>query len=162
MIQLFKTSAKRLTLLSKSPFGVMFDERRTLSIKKKIRQLGGKFYCPIVGQNYCPLTRGHLGKAEPGILPVKTWSGLFSTEPLDVTHPTISLFQCHHWCRQHELHILLPVRSNPPPIAQLDRAPGFEPGCREFESLWAGHFSPSLTINRLNRLQRIRLLPALQ
>ena len=25
-----------------------------------------------------------------------------------------------------------------PPIAQLDRAPGFEPGCREFESLWAG------------------------
>ena len=27
----------------------------------------------------------------------------------------------------------------PPPVAQLDRAPGFEPGCREFESLRAGH-----------------------
>ena len=26
-----------------------------------------------------------------------------------------------------------------PPVAQLDRAPGFEPGCREFESLRAGH-----------------------
>ena len=25
-----------------------------------------------------------------------------------------------------------------PPVAQLDRAPGFEPGCREFESLRAG------------------------
>ena len=24
-----------------------------------------------------------------------------------------------------------------PPVAQLDRAPGFEPGCREFESLRA-------------------------
>ena len=28
-----------------------------------------------------------------------------------------------------------------PPVAQLDRAPGFEPGCREFESLRAGHTS---------------------
>lgn len=26
-----------------------------------------------------------------------------------------------------------------PLVAQLDRAPGFEPGCREFESLRAGH-----------------------
>ena len=28
-----------------------------------------------------------------------------------------------------------------PLVAQLDRAPGFEPGCREFESLRAGHLS---------------------
>ena len=27
------------------------------------------------------------------------------------------------------------------PIAQLDRVPGFEPGGREFESLWARHIS---------------------
>ena len=26
------------------------------------------------------------------------------------------------------------------PIAQLDRVPGFEPGGREFESLWARQF----------------------
>ena len=30
--------------------------------------------------------------------------------------------------------------SKSPLVAQLDRAPGFEPGCREFESLRAGHF----------------------
>ena len=29
--------------------------------------------------------------------------------------------------------------SKSPLVAQLDRAPGFEPGCREFESLRAGH-----------------------
>ena len=30
--------------------------------------------------------------------------------------------------------------SKSPLVAQLDRAPGFEPGCREFESLRAGQF----------------------
>ncbi|SVC24989.1 uncharacterized protein METZ01_LOCUS277843 [marine metagenome] len=38
-----------------------------------------------------------------------------------------------------------------PPIAQLDRAPGFEPGCREFESLWAGHFYIGLANHRLSK-----------
>jgi hypothetical protein len=31
-------------------------------------------------------------------------------------------------------------RQESAPIAQLDRVPGFEPGCRGFESLWAHHF----------------------
>ena len=31
--------------------------------------------------------------------------------------------------------------SKSPLVAQLDRAPGFEPGCREFESLWARQLS---------------------
>ena len=30
------------------------------------------------------------------------------------------------------------------PIAQLDRVPGFEPGGREFESLWARQFNKHL------------------
>ena len=30
-------------------------------------------------------------------------------------------------------------RQQSAPIAQLDRVPGFEPGCRGFESLWAHH-----------------------
>ena len=33
----------------------------------------------------------------------------------------------------------LSIMTAAPPVAQLDRAPGFEPGCREFESLRAGH-----------------------
>ena len=38
--------------------------------------------------------------------------------------------------------------SKRPLVAQLDRAPGFEPGCREFESLRAGHlFSKLLLTN---------------
>jgi hypothetical protein len=39
-----------------------------------------------------------------------------------------------------DLNSMDPYDRRPPPVAQLDRAPGFEPGCREFESLRAGHF----------------------
>ena len=38
--------------------------------------------------------------------------------------------------------------SRSPLVAQLDRAPGFEPGCREFESLWADHFLKTSTYCR--------------
>ena len=36
--------------------------------------------------------------------------------------------------------------SKSPLVAQLDRAPGFEPGCREFESLRAGQSSAGFSI----------------
>ena len=42
------------------------------------------------------------------------------------------------WKTHDKLHALSTVTAAPP-VAQLDRAPGFEPGCREFESLRAGH-----------------------
>ena len=43
------------------------------------------------------------------------------------------------------------------PIAQLDRVPGFEPGGREFESLWARQFNKHLCGFWASALQRRRL-----
>ena len=41
------------------------------------------------------------------------------------------------WKSRDKLRALSIVTAAPP-VAQLDRAPGFEPGCREVESLRAG------------------------
>ena len=46
--------------------------------------------------------------------------------------------------------------SRSPLVAQLDRAPGFEPGCREFESLWADQFSVLTAQPRINMYKAIR------
>ena len=43
------------------------------------------------------------------------------------------------------------------PVAQLDRVPGFEPGCREFESLRA-HHPPTPYPSSPKRLCRIKRL----
>jgi hypothetical protein len=47
------------------------------------------------------------------------------------------------WKSRDKLRALSIVTAAPP-VAQLDRAPGFEPGCREFESLRAGHIPKRL------------------
>ena len=49
-----------------------------------------------------------------------------------------------------------------PPIAQLDRAPGFEPGCREFESLWARQFTSPNYFYRTFNLARGTLAARVQ
>jgi hypothetical protein len=45
-----------------------------------------------------------------------------------------------------------------PLVAQLDRAPGFEPGCREFESLRAGHLLQDDSIKSISYRSRSWLL----
>jgi hypothetical protein len=47
-------------------------------------------------------------------------------------------------CKSRDRLRALSIVTAAPPVAQLDRAPGFEPGCREFESLRAGHISKRL------------------
>ena len=58
-------------------------------------------------------------------------------------------------------------RQQSAPIAQLDRVPGFEPGCRGFESLWAHHLryrfaKRNATACRQFTLLRLRLLRSTQ
>ena len=57
----------------------------------------------------------------------------------------------------------VPVSLTVAPVAQLDRAPGYEPGGREFESLRAHHSSiePSQTANELRYATEHRRASAL-
>ena len=49
-------------------------------------------------------------------------------------------------------------RQQSAPIAQLDRVPGFEPGCRGFESLWARHLRYRLAKRNATACRQFTLL----
>jgi hypothetical protein len=57
-------------------------------------------------------------------------------KPIEGSNPSLSA---------NRFEIALAVDLHKAPVAQLDRAPGYEPGGREFESLRARQFSSTWT-----------------